>query len=101
MPGKGAVRRGKARLQRGQCKTLAALFFLLYADDIMAGSRSRNLPRNSPRRGLGMKRRAHRPRRPGVAIAAMRLLAGLTLIATTESGSSCVLNIDTLHDRPG
>jgi hypothetical protein len=27
MPGKGAVRRGKARLQRGQCKTLAALFF--------------------------------------------------------------------------
>jgi hypothetical protein len=27
MSGKGAVRRGKARLQRGQCKTLAALFF--------------------------------------------------------------------------
>jgi hypothetical protein len=27
MPGKGAIRRGKARLQRGQCKTLAALFF--------------------------------------------------------------------------
>jgi hypothetical protein len=29
MPGKGAIRRGKARLQRGQCKTLAALFFSL------------------------------------------------------------------------
>jgi hypothetical protein len=37
MPGKGAARRGKARLQRGQCKTLAALF-LLHADDIVAGS---------------------------------------------------------------
>ena len=85
MPSKGAVRRGKARLQRGQCKTLAALFFLLYADDIMAGSRNRNLPRNSPQRGLGMRRRAHRPRRPGIAIAGLRLLAGLTLVATTES----------------
>ena len=31
MPGKGAKRRGKARLQRGQCNTLAALFFLLSA----------------------------------------------------------------------
>jgi hypothetical protein len=38
MPGKGAIRRGKARLQRGQCKTLVALFFLLHADDIVAGS---------------------------------------------------------------
>jgi hypothetical protein len=33
MPGKGAIRRGKARLQRGQCKALAALFFSLYGDD--------------------------------------------------------------------
>jgi len=33
MPSKGAIRRGKARLQRGQCKTLAALFFSVSRDD--------------------------------------------------------------------